>query len=96
MQSAWTTGRSRPSWGAHRPRSARFELKPHVGDKFKLSTDPQFVAKVIDVVGLYQNPPERSVVLCVDEKSQMQALDRSQPVLPGMPDDAATTTPATG
>lgn len=63
----------------------RFELKPHVADKFKLSTDPLFVAKVVDVVGLYHNPPERSVVLCVDEKSQMQALDRSQPVMPMMP-----------
>ncbi|HEY2985319.1 MAG TPA: IS630 family transposase [Jatrophihabitantaceae bacterium] len=63
----------------------RFELKPHVADGFKLSTDPQFVAKVVDVVGLYHDPPERAVVLCVDEKSQMQALDRSQPVMPMMP-----------
>ena len=63
----------------------RFELKPHLVDGFKLSTDPQFVAKVVDVVGLYHNPPEQAVVLCVDEKSQMQALDRSQPVLPMMP-----------
>ena len=63
----------------------RFDLKPHLVDGFKLSTDPQFVAKVVDVVGLYHNPPERAVVLCVDEKSQMQALDRSQPVLPMMP-----------
>ena len=62
-----------------------FELKPHVTDGFKLSTDPQFVDKVVDVVGLYHNPPERAVVLCVDEKSGMQALDRSQPVLPMMP-----------
>ncbi|MEU1502212.1 IS630 family transposase [Streptomyces sp. NPDC005732] len=63
----------------------RFDLKPHLQDCFKLSTDPQFVAKVVDVVGLYHNPPERAVVLCVDEKSQIQALDRSQPVLPMMP-----------
>jgi transposase len=63
----------------------RFDLKPHVVDGFKLSTDPMFVDKVVDVVGLYHNPPERAVVLCVDEKSQMQALDRSQPVLPMMP-----------
>jgi transposase len=63
----------------------RFDLKPHQVDGFKLSTDPQFVAKVVDVVGLYHNPPEKAVVLCVDEKSQMQALDRSQPVLPMMP-----------
>jgi len=63
----------------------RFELKPHVQDGFKLSTDPLFVSKVVDVVGLYHNPPERAVVLCVDEKAQIQALDRSQPVLPMMP-----------
>ena len=63
----------------------QFELKPHVQDFFKLSTDPQFVDKVVDVVGLYHDPPEAAVVLCVDEKSGMQALDRSQPVLP---DDA--------
>ena len=63
----------------------KFEIKPHLTDSFKLSTDPLFVDKVVDVVGLYHNPPERAVVLCVDEKSQMQALDRSQPVLPAMP-----------
>jgi transposase len=63
----------------------RFELKPHLNDGFKISTDPLFVEKVVDVVGLYHNPPERAVVLCVDEKSQIQALDRSQPVLPMMP-----------
>lgn len=62
-----------------------FGLKPHRGETFKLSTDPLFVEKVVDVVGLYHNPPERAVVLCVDEKSQIQALDRSQPVLPMMP-----------
>ena len=54
-------------------------------DSFKLSTDPLFVEKVVDVVGLYHNPPEKAVVLCVDEKSGIQALDRSQPVLPMMP-----------
>jgi transposase len=63
----------------------KFELKPHLTDGFKLSTDPLFVEKVVDVVGLYHNPPEKAVVLCVDEKSQVQALDRSQPVLPMMP-----------
>jgi transposase len=63
----------------------KFDLKPHLQDCFKLSTDPFFVEKVVDVVGLYHNPPERAVVLCVDEKSQIQALDRSQPVLPMMP-----------
>jgi len=62
-----------------------FHLKPHVADTFKLSSDPMFVEKVYDVVGLYLNPPEHAVVLCADEKSQVQALDRSQPVLPMMP-----------
>src|SRR5213595_1180272 len=63
----------------------KFDLKPHLQDSFKLSTDPFFVEKAVDVVGLYHNPPEKAVVLCVDEKSQIQALDRSQPVLPMMP-----------
>ena len=63
----------------------KFDLKPHLQDSFKLSADPFFVEKVIDVVGLYHNPPEKAVVLCVDEKSQIQALDRSRPVLPMMP-----------
>jgi transposase len=62
-----------------------FELKPHRADTFKLSTDPLFVDKVFDVVGLYLNPPEGAVVLCVDEKSQVQALARSQPAFPMMP-----------
>src|SRR5660398_190089 len=61
-----------------------FELKPHREDGFKLSTDPQFVEKVYDVVGLYLNPPEAAVVYCVDEKSQVQALARSQPAFPMM------------
>jgi transposase len=62
-----------------------FELKPHKVDYWKLSTDPNFVDKLYDVVGLYLDPPERALVLCVDEKSQVQALDRSAPVLPMMP-----------
>ncbi|ORA06168.1 IS630 family transposase, partial [Mycobacterium arosiense] len=62
-----------------------FELKPHLVDTFKISNDPQFVDKVRDVVGLYLDPPEKALVLCVDEKSQIQALDRSAPVLPMMP-----------
>jgi transposase len=62
-----------------------FALKPHQVETFKLSPDPQFIDKVRDVVGLYLNPPEAAVVLCVDEKSQIQALDRSAPVLPLMP-----------
>jgi transposase len=62
-----------------------FGLKPHQVDTFKISNDPQFVDKVRDVVGLYLDPPEKALVLCVDEKSQIQALDRSAPVLPMMP-----------
>lgn len=62
-----------------------FDLKPHRADGFKLSNDPLFVEKVFDVVGLYLNPPEHAVVLCVDEKSQVQALARSQPAFPMMP-----------
>jgi transposase len=62
-----------------------FALKPHQIESFKLSPDPQFIDKVRDVVGLYLNPPEAAVVLCVDEKAQIQALDRSAPVLPLMP-----------
>ena len=65
-------------WGA-------FGLQPHRSETFKLSTDPLFVDKVQDIVGLYLSPPNRAIVLCVDEKSQIQALDREQPVLPMMP-----------
>jgi transposase len=66
-----------------------FGLKPHVVETWKLSTDPEFIAKVRDVVGLYLNPPEHALVLAVDEKSQIQALDRTAPCLPVLP-----TTPA--
>lgn len=62
-----------------------FGLQPHRSETFSLSTDPQFIEKVRDVVGLYMNPPANALVLCVDEKSQIQALDRSQPVLPMRP-----------
>jgi transposase len=62
-----------------------FGLKPHLVDTFKLSSDPLFIEKVRDVVGLYLNPPERAVVLSVDEKSGIQALNRSSPLLPMMP-----------
>jgi len=62
-----------------------FALKPHQTETFKLSPDPQFIDKVRDIVGLYLNPPEAAVVLCVDEKSQIQALDRTAPILPLMP-----------
>jgi transposase len=66
-----------------------FGLKPHLEQTWKLSADPQFIDKVRDIVGLYLDPPERALVLCVDEKSQIQALDRSAPTLPMLP-----TTPA--
>jgi len=59
-----------------------FGLKPHLSKSFKLSTDPHFIEKVRDVVGLYLDPPDKALVLCVDEKSQIQALDRTQPCLP--------------
>jgi transposase len=66
-----------------------FGLQPHRLETFKLSTDPDFVAKVRDVVGLYVAPPAHAIVLCVDEKSQIQALDRSQPMLPLRPGQPA-------
>jgi transposase len=67
-------------------------LKPHLVETFKLSNDPQFEGKLVDVVGLYLNPPENAVVLCVDEKSQVQALDRTQPSLPMKKGRAGTMT----
>jgi len=67
-------------------------LKPHLTRRFKISNDPQFEEKVTDVVGLYMNPPDRALVLCVDEKSQIQALDRTQPGLPLKKGRAATMT----
>ena len=72
-------------WKAH-------DLKPHLIETFKLSTDPRFVEKVVDVVGLYLDPPDRAWVLCVDEKSQIQALDRTRPLLPLRPGLAARQT----
>jgi transposase len=66
-----------------------FALKPHQLESFKLSNDPQFIEKVRDIVGLYLSPPDAAVVLCVDEKTQVQALERSAPILPLLP-----TTPA--
>ena len=69
----------------------RFGLKPWRRERFKFSTDPELEAKVRDVVGLYLNPPEKAIVLCVDEKSQIQALDRTAPILPlrpGLPERA--------
>jgi hypothetical protein len=63
----------------------KFDLKPHLSEGFKLSSDPLFVEKVVDVVGLYHNPPDKAVVLCVDEKSGTQALDRCLPNSPHDP-----------
>ena len=62
-----------------------FGLQPHRVEGFKFSKDPQFVEKVRDIVGLYMNPPDRAIVLCVDEKSQVQALNRTEPILPLAP-----------
>src|SRR3954453_5644892 len=67
----------------------RHDVQPHRVERFKLSKDPQFEQKVRDIVGLYLNPPDRALVLCVDEKSQIQALDRAAPILPlraGLPE----------
>lgn len=79
---AEATGMSRQT--VHRIWRA-FGLQPHRTDTFKLSTDPQLVEKVRDIVGLYLHPPDRAMVLCADEKTQIQALDRSQPLLPMRP-----------
>lgn len=68
-------------------------LKPHLTETFQLSTDPHFIEKVRDVVGLYMNPPDNALVLCVDEKSQIQALNRTQPVLPFRPGQLERRTP---
>ena len=92
----WPSGRAVAVGRAHlagvRPQAASRET-------FKLSTDPFFVEKVRDVVGLYLHPPERAIVLSVDEKSQVQALDRTQPIFPmtpGQPERGPTTTCGTG
>lgn len=92
----WSTRRMAAATGMSQSAVSRiwraFSMRPHRVDTFKLSNDPQFVAKVRDIVGLYLNPPDKALVLCVDEKSQMQALERSQPLLPMRPwADAART-----
>jgi transposase len=85
----WSTRSMARATGSNQTAVSRiwraFGLKPHQAGHLKLSPDPQFVDKVRDIVGLYLNPPEAAVVLCVDEKSQIQALERSAPVLPLMP-----------
>ncbi len=87
--SHWSTRRMANKCGVSSTSVGRiwraFGLKPHRVETFKLSTDPLFIDKVRDIVGLYLSPPERAVVLCVDEKSQIQALDRTQPIVPMRP-----------
>lgn len=82
----WTVRRAAKETGISKSTVARmfslFGVQPHRSKSFKLSNDPYFVDKVADIVGLYLNPPEKALVLCVDEKSQIQALERSQPMLP--------------
>ena len=84
----WSTRSMAKATGMSQPAVSRiwkaFGLKPHLVDDFKLSPDPQFIDKVKDVVGLYLNPPDAAVVLCVDEKTEVQAPDRTAPVLPLM------------
>ena len=88
-QTHWSTRGLAKSSGLSRMTISRiwhaFGLQPHRADTFKLSPDPQLIEKVRDIVGLYMNPPEHAVVFCVDEKSQIQALDRTQPLLPMRP-----------
>ena len=85
----WSTRSMARATGMSQPTISRiwraFGLKPWLEDTFKLSSDPLFIDKDRDVVGLYMHPPERAVVLCVDEKTQVQALDRTQPVFPWLP-----------
>jgi transposase len=85
----WSTRQMAAATGLNQTAISRiwraFGLQPHRVEQWKLSKDPLFVEKVRDIVGLYLDPPERAVVLCVDEKSQIQALDRSAPILPLLP-----------
>jgi transposase len=80
----WSTRQMAEKMGISRDSVSRiwraFGLKPHRADTFQISTDPHYIEKVRDVVGLYMSPPENALVLCVDEKSQIQALERSQPI----------------
>src|SRR5471030_2226770 len=92
----WSTRSMAAVSGVPRTSIARiwraFGLKPHLTETFKLSTDPWFTEKVRDITGLYLNPPERAIVLSVDEKSQVQTLDRTQPLLPLGPGQAERNT----
>jgi transposase len=95
-QTHWSTRLLAKKQGVHASTVARIwadhNLRPHRTKSFKLSRDPKFVPKLLDVVGVYLNPPQNAVVLCVDEKSQIQALDRTQPGLPIKPGRCATMT----
>jgi transposase len=92
----WSTRTMADRFGVGKDTVARIwrarNIKPWLVETFKLSTDPHFEEKLVDVVGLYHNPPEHAVVLCADEKSQIQALERSQPSLPMTPGRAGTMT----
>jgi transposase len=92
----WSTRSMAQAVGLSQPTISRiwrrFGLAPHRVDTFKLSTDPNFIDKVHDVVGLYLNPPERAIVICVDEKTGVQAIDRTQPSFPMLPGTPATAT----
>ena len=95
-QTHWSTRSLAKAHGVHASTICRIwqehQLKPHRQQTFKLSRDPEFVPKLLDVVGVYLNPPENAIVLCVDEKSQIQALDRTQPGLPLKPGRCGTWT----
>src|ERR1700758_1183611 len=101
MQTLESTPRGQTHWSTHGLAKATglsrmtvsriwhaFGLQPHRSETFKLSPDPQLVEKVRDIVGLYMNPPDHAMVLCIDEKSQIQALNRVQPILPMQPGQA--------
>ena len=92
----WSTRTLAEALGTNRSMVSRVRrangLKPHLSRTFKVSNDPNFAEKLVDVVGLYLDPPERALVLCVDEKSQIQALDRTQPSLPIYPGRCETMT----
>src|ERR1700757_2876227 len=91
-QTHWSTRELAKATGLSRMTISRiwhaFGLQPHRTETFKLSPDPLLIEKVRDIVGLYMNPPDHAVVFCVDEKSQIQALDRTQPLLPMRPGQA--------
>jgi transposase len=96
-QTHWSTRQMAKQVGLSRTSISRiwraFGLQPHRSETFKLSKDPRLVEKVRDIVGLYMSPPDRALVLCVDEKSQIQALNRTQPILPMRPGQRERRTP---